>query len=1753
MSFRRPMTRSFSGNGRSGSLNDEDVPAPSSRPDSRNYLLNVRPENSYTSHRYSCYKPSRSTLCSVMSQLTEETQPSFETTLKSKAVSEDSNVKFTCEVSGYPVPELTWYKDDVEMDRYCGLPKYEIFRNGKVHTLHIYNCTLEDAAIYQASARNSKGIVSCSGVLEVGTMNEYKIHQRFFAKLKQKADAKRKELENWRRGKGKENKQAAIPEQLRTVSPERPQRKRRSPGEAGPRSPSASQDGETEPKTRAQEAEAEARLQEGSGENAAEQPAAIGEIPNGFPAETRVTPSSDSSQEATKENGNQELTYIYETVEITTTRRPAKETLATKRPKISNGVDSGEVSSDPAKAPESEREAGDEGGMSLAQYLAESLKSQANEDKQNSADEVMEVDIRVSHENEKVAEMQPPGEVKTESENHTNKKPEPPNGQGSLTAVFFSLRDMLFGSKNNNVTERVEDIPAHNHITTVEKEPPSPQVPPCPDLKADRRESAEDFKMPRGQTTKMEAQEQPVSGGASLLGTSPQHAAARELHGHDATMQECPISDSSTQGDTITKNEERTGSVVDMLREMENVATCPLHEPGGAREQAVEPNGVLEKPHTLLSEVAEDSMQTEGNGAPVGQDLVTPPCEPDAPAAGVFTSAGGQVTTDAGEMDTLHDHGQTAPGQPTHSAQPHSEGSGEISMETKANPQKSGPENIGGHDSSPDYKVSPTVNGDPVDISQDAVKEDKHVKMNVMESGEGTSQNTQVSSSAFVELDVEMKERESALSIAQKTEAGSLLEMQDKELKPTDNSQQKEAMMVVPEVQVVEPIITEDSDMVTPHLTCPKQEGIVPELPQNDQIINVPKIEISESPMIEILGSPTEDLPVHEQSGSQLVTIKATDIAVVESDQAVTGPHPVPVPTSMPENVQNEEMCTSPKKIEQVSLQHQEGIVSNQKLAEEKISKTETDTNSIPVINICLSENSEILFDPEPHKIKSPTSISPTVEAPPKVPTFVVPPISVTCVDNPPEIINLSKDEVKQVESVHEISKDSGSGKQCVSPIKAVKEEINPPSQNDEKIVDAKEAGNVLASDVLPGIPICNKTDTTNLSTNATDLLFKNAQPLISLTEQGKEKPTKEPQALVDQLQKDKPEDEKLGPVSPEAPMLSPTTLRRFSAKGVLGLEAPGLMAVPAIRVDNSPTDEKRKEGTGGDTPPSVPSCETSPRLKRRDSPTLIPSATPQELASGARRKIFVSKSKGEGSEGAEKDEVVKRRTLSQEQEVPYMSPSQSRKLAFLQPPTGQQTPPTERRSPLLSRKKATLEVPKRPEELIEETDTTKSDKPAEKETLNPFKAPQVIRKIRGEPFPDTLGHLKLWCQFFNVLSDSTIKWYRDEVEIAEVKRSAGDESQVALAIVQASSRDCGVYGCSIKNEYGTDTTDFLLSVDILSDFLLREDLEVGEEIEMTPLLFTKGLAEPGCWGDKFFGRIMTKEAHIGEGCAHKACRVKVIYGLEPVFESGSTCIIKVRNPIAYSTKDDSNLAERNLEITKQECKVQSTAREYCKVFAAEARVIESFGPALEMLPRYLMYRPANTIPYATVEVDLPGIYQKYCLMDATGRLIMRSASEVEQKCCTFQHWIHQWTNGNLLVTQLEGVGMRITNVGIVSKSKGYQGLTDSGNLKVFEQFATQHQCNYYCGLLGLKTLKPMDSQQQPAKIKGSRSPLLSRKAGPGSVSPQVQRKGVSSPQATRKATSSPKVSRKMPDSGQQQNRTQTPKTTEAPKSVGTR
>lgn len=142
-------------------------------------------------------------------------------------------------------------------------------------------------------------------------------------------------------------------------------------------------------------------------------------------------------------------------------------------------------------------------------------------------------------------------------------------------------------------------------------------------------------------------------------------------------------------------------------------------------------------------------------------------------------------------------------------------------------------------------------------------------------------------------------------------------------------------------------------------------------------------------------------------------------------------------------------------------------------------------------------------------------------------------------------------------------------------------------------------------------------------------------------------------------------------------------------------------------------------------------SSKTSPLLKRRSS-TSIPAATEQELASGARRKIPKEKtSPDEASEAPSPvDSQVQVHHPSTESPKFFLSPaslpsspSLEKRLQLLQPATGEQTPSSERHSPVLSRRKTQTENPTQSRNTSEETHIQQSEeKPATKKKHDPFK-----------------------------------------------------------------------------------------------------------------------------------------------------------------------------------------------------------------------------------------------------------------------------------------------------------------------------------------------------------------------------------------------------------------------------------------------
>uniref|UniRef100_F7AR66 Alpha-protein kinase 2 n=1 Tax=Monodelphis domestica TaxID=13616 RepID=F7AR66_MONDO len=358
-------------------------------------------------------------------------------------------------------------------------------------------------------------------------------------------------------------------------------------------------------------------------------------------------------------------------------------------------------------------------------------------------------------------------------------------------------------------------------------------------------------------------------------------------------------------------------------------------------------------------------------------------------------------------------------------------------------------------------------------------------------------------------------------------------------------------------------------------------------------------------------------------------------------------------------------------------------------------------------------------------------------------------------------------------------------------------------------------------------------------------------------------------------------------------------------------------------------------------------------------------------------------------------------------------------------------------------------------------------------------KAPVLLKNIQAEIFPDHSGNIKLSCQFAEIHEDSTISWTKDSKLIAKVQRSAGDKSTVSLAIVQASKKDQGLYYCCLRNGYGKVTAEFNLTSEVLGQLSSHQDIKGFEEIEFSQLIFREDFISDSYFGDNLHGQIATEELHFGEGVHRKAFRSKVMQGLTPVFSPGHACVLKVHNAIAYGTKNNDELVQKNYKLAAQECYVQNTARQYAKIYAAEAQPLEGFGEVPEIIPIFLIHRPKNNIPYATVEEELIGEFVKYSIRDGKEINFLRRESEAGQKCCTFQHWVYQKTSGSLLVTDMQGVGMKLTDVGIATLAKGYKGFKGNCSMTFIDQFKALHQCNKYCEMLGLKSLQTNNQKQR--------------------------------------------------------------------------
>ncbi|KAK2872415.1 hypothetical protein Q8A67_022312 [Cirrhinus molitorella] len=393
-------------------------------------------------------------------------------------------------------------------------------------------------------------------------------------------------------------------------------------------------------------------------------------------------------------------------------------------------------------------------------------------------------------------------------------------------------------------------------------------------------------------------------------------------------------------------------------------------------------------------------------------------------------------------------------------------------------------------------------------------------------------------------------------------------------------------------------------------------------------------------------------------------------------------------------------------------------------------------------------------------------------------------------------------------------------------------------------------------------------------------------------------------------------------------------------------------------------------------------------------------------------------------------------------------------------------------------------------------SEVVKQKTPVAKEVV----VPRVVSEIQAEPVPAHPQNILLWCQFSPVPSDAIIRWTKEGTVLSEINKVEKDDGRFTLTILKACSKDLGLYKCSLNAaKISVSTSEYHLTSEVLMELVIpshdqpaKPRLIDGDEenIQCSPLLFKDDFLLDQYFGEHQPASIVTEKVHFGEGMHRKAFRTTLRESNLPSFNPGHPCVLKVHNAISYGTKNNDELIQKNYSLAVEECHVQNTAREYIKVYNSVAKSAESFGEVPEIIPIYLVHRPSNDVPYATLEEELLGDFVKYSVKDGKEINLMRRDSEAGQKCCAFQHWVYTQTEGNLLVTDMQGVGMKLTDVGIATCKKGYKGFRGNCATSFIDQFKALHQCNRFCELLGLTSLQPKPKRNvAPPKPKTQPAP----------------------------------------------------------------
>ncbi|XP_045696415.1 transient receptor potential cation channel subfamily M member 6 isoform X6 [Phyllostomus hastatus] len=282
--------------------------------------------------------------------------------------------------------------------------------------------------------------------------------------------------------------------------------------------------------------------------------------------------------------------------------------------------------------------------------------------------------------------------------------------------------------------------------------------------------------------------------------------------------------------------------------------------------------------------------------------------------------------------------------------------------------------------------------------------------------------------------------------------------------------------------------------------------------------------------------------------------------------------------------------------------------------------------------------------------------------------------------------------------------------------------------------------------------------------------------------------------------------------------------------------------------------------------------------------------------------------------------------------------------------------------------------------------------------------------------------------------------------------------------------------------------------------------LFVGEEVsvyrleESSPLNLDKSMSSWSQRGRAAIIQVLSREEM--DGGLRKAMRVISTWSEDSVLQPGQVFIVKSFLPEVVQTWYNIFQESTVLHLCLREIQQQRAAQKLIYTFNQVKPQTIPYAP--RFLEVFLIYcHSANQ--WFTIENYMTGEFRKY--NNNNGDEIAPS-NTLEEMMLAFSHWTYEYTRGELLVLDLQGVGENLTDPSVIKpEDKQSRGMVfGPANLgeDAIRNFIAKHRCNACCRKLKLPDLKRND--YSPGRINST--PGLEIKAEPGDGPPARERGG---------------------------------------------